>query len=249
MTRLRQRSLVPELMDDPGLPAAEHDRALRGLARLNWWSGSARILWGPFRRLAATHPGRPLHLLDVACGAGDVVIGLARRARRAGVSLQLTGCDVSATALDHARRRAAAHGLPIRFFGHDALADPLPGEFDVVTTSLFLHHLADEQALGLLRSMAVAAGRLVLVNDLRRCRPGLALAHLACRLLTRSPVVRTDGPRSVAAAFTPDEVRRLADHAGLHGARVSRRWPFRFLLEWAKIDATPPASSSRDHST
>ena len=35
------------------------------------------------------------------------------------------------------------------------------------------------------------------------------------KVLTRSPIVHVDGPRSVAAAFTVEEVRRLAGQAGL----------------------------------
>src|SRR3954454_10429298 len=119
-------------MDRPDLPADRHDRALDGLARLNWWSGSARILWRPIRRRAAKPPGRPLRLLDVACGAGDVLAALAGRARRAGVALQLHGCDISPTALEHARRRAA--GLDVTLDRRDALAGPLPAGFDVVTS-------------------------------------------------------------------------------------------------------------------
>jgi 2-polyprenyl-3-methyl-5-hydroxy-6-metoxy-1,4-benzoquinol methylase len=240
MTTLRQRSVQPELMDQPGLPAPEHEWALRGLARINWWSGSARILWGPICRLAADYPNRPLRLLDVACGAGDVLIRLARRACRAGLSLELSGCDQSDTALEHARRRAASAGVPVTLLRRDVLTEPLPNGFDVITTSLFVHHLTDEQAVGLLSSMADAAQRLVLVNDLRRSLPGLALAHLACRLLTRSPVVHTDGPLSVRAAFTPEEARHLADRAGLHGAAVTRKWPYRFLLEWVKPSSGRP---------
>ena len=41
--RLRRRCRQPELMDQPGLSAAEHEQALRGLERINRWNGSARI--------------------------------------------------------------------------------------------------------------------------------------------------------------------------------------------------------------
>jgi hypothetical protein len=80
--------------------------------------------------------------------------------------------------------------------------------------------------------MAETAGRLVLVNDLNRSLTGLVLAHVATRLLTLSSVVHADGPRSVRAAFTPNEVRALAERAGLSGAVVARRWPCRWLLTW-----------------
>jgi hypothetical protein len=80
--------------------------------------------------------------------------------------------------------------------------------------------------------MAAAARRLVLINDLRRSAGGWLLAYVGTRLLSASPVVHTDGPRSVAAAFTPVELRQLAERAGLAGATVVRRWPFRLLLTW-----------------
>jgi 2-polyprenyl-3-methyl-5-hydroxy-6-metoxy-1,4-benzoquinol methylase len=227
---LRRRSLGLEEMDRPDLPADLHNDALDGLATLNRWSGSARILWSPIRRLAGEMGGRSVRLLDVACGAGDVLVALAARGRRAGIKLELHGIDVSATAIEHTRRRAA--GLPIKLECRDALDGNLPGGFHVVTCSLFVHHLTDDQAIDLLHQMAAATERLVLVNDLRRSAGGWLLAVAACRLLTRSPVVHADGPLSVARSFTPAEALRIAERAGLRGAAVNRRWPFRFLLTW-----------------
>ena len=108
---------------------------------------------------------------------------------------------------------------------------PLPG-YDAVTCSLFLHHLDEDQALAYLRWAAATAAHQVLVNDLIRGRIGLALAHVAGRILTTSDVVHVDGPRSVEGAFTREEARALAERAGLHGATVGWRWPFRYLLKW-----------------
>ena len=72
------------------------------------------------------------------------------------------------------------------------------------------------------------------MNDLARSRCGYFLAVAACRLLTRSAVVRTDAPLSVQGAFTVDEARELAHAAGLTGARVVSRFPARYLIEWWK---------------
>lgn len=218
-------------MDQPGLDAARHDRALRGLARINAWSGAARLLW-PAISWLSRELSRPLRLLDIATGAGDVPLRLWRRAARRGLRLEIEGCDKSATALDHARRRADKAGAPIRFFAHDVCSEPLPGGFDIVSCSLFLHHLDENEATALLRRMKEAAGRLVLVSDLRRSALGWLMAWLGCRLLTRSEVVRYDGPASVRAAFTVAEARDLAWRAGLTGATVGRRWPWRWLLTW-----------------
>jgi hypothetical protein len=125
----------------------------------------------------------------------------------------------------------------VRFFQVDAVLDDLPAqrEYDVVMCSLFLHHLTDDQATVVLAKMATGARRLVTASDLIRSRMGLAIAWGASRLLTRSPVVHTDAVRSVRAAFTRGEIKQRADAAGLSGATVSWRWPWRFLLRWERL--------------
>jgi hypothetical protein len=151
----------------------------------------------------------------------------------------LAGCDVSLVALNHARDRARAAAAELELFECDAVRGDLPGRHDVVMCSLFLHHLDDGAAVGFLRKAAAAADRAVLVCDLQRCRAGLWLAQAATRLLTTSPVVHVDGPRSVRAAFTCAEALELTRRAGLQGARVQRKWPFRFLLSWYRREPTP----------
>jgi 2-polyprenyl-3-methyl-5-hydroxy-6-metoxy-1,4-benzoquinol methylase len=221
-------------MDQPGLDAAEHAHALHGLARINRLSRSDAILWPAIERLARNWGDSPIRVLDVASGGGDVPIALAKRALRSGLRVQVEGCDVSLEAVRYARRQAEQSGLSLRFFNLDVLNEPIPAGYDVVTCSLFLHHLAEAEASSFLRRAADATGRLLLVNDLVRGPIGYLLAWSACRLLTRSPVVRYDGPVSVAGAFTLAEVRELAERAGLEGVSLTRRWPRRFLLSWSR---------------
>ena len=74
---------------------------------------------------------------------------------------------------------------------------------------------------------------MILLFDLDRSRVGYLAAATVPRLLTRSPIVHTDALRSVRAAFTAEEARALAHEAGLSGAIVRRRFPFRWMLEWS----------------
>lgn len=221
-------------MDQPGLDEAQHLRALRGLGRINRVSRSAGILWPAIADEARREGGEALRVLDLASGGGDVAIGLARRVRRAGLRVAIEGCDVSPAAVSFASRSAASAGVGVRFFRLDALKDAMPEGFDVLTCSLFLHHLSDDEAVELLRRMAAAARRAVLINDLERSTVGYALAWAGCRLLSRSPIVHHDGPASVRAAFTVEEALGLACRAGLAGVRLTRHWPRRFLLHWSR---------------
>jgi 2-polyprenyl-3-methyl-5-hydroxy-6-metoxy-1,4-benzoquinol methylase len=234
MLAIWPRTRVPEIMDQPGLAASRHEEALRGLARINFLSASAGILWRPLAADIQQHGHRPYRVLDVACGGGDVPIRLWKHAQRNGTKLQIDACDVSETAIQFAKRQSEIAGAEIQYFRLNMFQDAILGQYDAVVCSLFLHHLDDQEAIELLRKMAAAAQRLVLVNDLARSRKGYWLACTATRLLSRSNVVHFDGPVSVRAAFTPTEALALAHRAGLNGATVSRRWPCRYLLTWKR---------------
>jgi SAM-dependent methyltransferase len=221
-------------MDQFGLPTRQHSEALAGLARLNWISGSSRILWPPLVKLVQLKARKTIRVLDLACGGGDVTIDLAKRARRARYSIEFVACDVSEVALTVGRKKSQEIGQNIEFFQADVLTTDLPAGFDAIMCSLFLHHLIDLDAERLLRRMGRAAGSLVLVNDLVRSPQGYLLAWWASRVLTRSEIVQSDGPLSVEGAFTSSEALGLALRAGLIEATISRHWPQRYLLQWWK---------------
>lgn len=221
-------------MDDPGLPEAEHQLALAGLARLNRWSRCDAGLWQALRAEARRISPRPLRVLDIATGSGDLPIRLAKRARLAQLSIDFAACDLSSTALEVAARAARRAHVSIRFFPLDAAADPIPQEFDVIMVSLFLHHLTDDQIVQLLAKMGEATQRLILVNDLARSWWNFGAVYLASRLLSRSSVVHFDGPVSVLAAFTKAELIDLVVRAGLTNPEVRPQFPARWQLVWRK---------------
>jgi len=224
-------------MDDPALPEGEHVAALVALSRINAVSRTAARLASdiiPLLRGIPSGPG-PVVLADLACGGGDVTLELARRIRgfRCGrEAVRVTGYDKSPRAVAWARDAAARRGIDASFEVRDVLAEGCPA-CDVVVNSLFLHHLEDDHARGLLAQMAAARVGGV-ISDLVRCRVGLALAIAATALLSSSRVARVDGPASVRAARTPSEYRTLCDAAGLCHATIRRAWPRRVVIRWRR---------------
>lgn len=91
--------------------------------------------WRPWVVALATDR-RPSAVLDVGCGTGALAIPMA------GVpGVAVTGVDGDPEVLDRARRKPGADAVRWR----EAMADALPADdasFDVVTTSLLLHHLS-----------------------------------------------------------------------------------------------------------
>lgn len=226
------RSRVPELMDNPTLDPHAHRNALRGLARLNRVAGVDRLIWNV---VAPQLRGRtsPLRFLDVATGSGDLPIELAKRAKDAGLHIEIHGCDVSLIALQCGKTAANSAGFTLHTHTLNVLTDSLPGSFDIAHCGLFLHHLDPPQVQHVLRQMSLTA-KCVIVQDLCRTWMGLSLAFIVPRLLTRSTVVHTDAVRSVHGAYTIEEMTDLAKSAGLEGATVTRARPQRLILTWER---------------
>lgn len=235
MSGLASRVLDEELMDQPGLDTQVHIAALSGLERVNWISGTDGLIWRSLMQFRSPFETEPLRVLDLACGGGDVAIHLAQHANRTGIPLVIEGCDISPTAIDFAQGKADSLQLSnVRFFRRDVLHDPFASIYDVVMSSLFMHHLSDLQAVLLLQRMAAASRRGFLLDDLNRSRLGYFLAWWGVRLLSRSAIVHADGPASVRAAFNLEEARQLAAQAGLKNISILRHWPQRFLMTWQR---------------
>lgn len=234
---LNERVLEGELMDAPDLDRARHTHALKGLRRVNRLSGTGTVVSRAILKHESSRACRPLRILDLACGGGDVTLAIARRLAALGIVAELEGWDRSQTAVDYAALelcniQALGDRVKVAFQKRDAMQLDCQREFDVVMCTLFLHHLSRDDVRDLLGRMYRAARHLVLVDDLRRTWLGYRMAQLGCQLLTRSSIVHVDGPLSVRAAFTESELEALSNDAGLPKPKCSRHWPQRFLAVW-----------------
>jgi 2-polyprenyl-3-methyl-5-hydroxy-6-metoxy-1,4-benzoquinol methylase len=222
-------------MDQPGLDTKTHHHALDGLKMANSVSRVSHIIWrGILNANVFPTEHRALRILDIASGGGDVIIGVSKLAARHGVELEAHGWDISPTAVAHAQTAADSAKVSCSFYVHNALIDDLPRDFDIILSTLFLHHLTNNDARDLLRRMAEAARHCVLIDDLCRNRLGYLYAWTGARLLTRSRIVHVDGPLSVRAAYTIAEFTQLARDAGMHDVKYRRHWPQRFLMTWKR---------------
>jgi SAM-dependent methyltransferase len=138
--------------------------------------------WGDMQRLGPVHRRQREELLkliaklqvktvlDVGCGSGDNLAGLAQSFP----SLELSGVDVSAEALALAVQRVP-HATLRKL---DAQVENLNERFDLVMSIQVIEHLADDVAA--LRNMALMARKWVLVTTMRgRMRKSeRAIGHL-----------------------------------------------------------------------
>jgi ubiquinone/menaquinone biosynthesis C-methylase UbiE len=223
-----QRVRTAELMDHPGIDPAAHAHALRSLNRIDRLTRVHCRLYGCVDRLCGKAAAS---ILDLGSGGGGFLRYVAERRNGNGDGL-LLGLDRSPGALALSNEW---HGADILGVAADGRQLPFADEsVDVVTCSLFLHHFGEADVVRILREAARVARRGIVVGDLSRSRTALVLTWLTTRLVSRSPVFHVDGVRSVRAAFRAPELAELVRQAGLKGARVTRRFPFRLVMLWEK---------------
>jgi len=124
-------------------------------------------------------------VLDVGCGPGRLAMLAGTAVGRAG---EACGIDPAPEMVELARRKAAQAGVTVRFeVGVIETLPYPPDHFDVVLSSLMLHHLPDElkrRGLAEIHRVLKPAGRLVAVDFGATPREGIG--HLLCVLRLRT---------------------------------------------------------------
>lgn len=224
---LAERSLQPELMDDPHLPEATYRAVLGDLAKVNRITLAHRATLA-FLDRAIGHR-QSFTLLDVGFGQGDMLRVIARWASDRGIAAQLTGIDLNPRSEPIARLATPAT-MPIRYRTGDYAA--LAGSrFDCIISSLVTHHMSRVELLAFLQFMEAEAQTGWLVNDLHRHTISYLGYPVLARLARWHEIVRQDGQTSIARSFRPADWRELLTEAQVAGVRIIRRFPFRLCVE------------------
>jgi len=221
-----QRVNTQEILDSTDCPPLEAAASLRDLSRINRWFGGVATTRKLIERVASATGKKHFTVLEVAAGFGEVPKIAAQQLVRKGITLDVTLLDRAPSHLLRGNRAVVA----------DALALPFrDGSFDLVSCSLFAHHLQPPELAGFAKEASRVSRCAVLINDLIRHPLHLALVYAAFPLM-RSYVSRLDGVASVRRSYTPDEIRTiLSDGANRrHKVEISRHYLFRMgAIVWS----------------
>jgi len=214
----RSAELV-ELMDEP-CSREEMRACLRDLARLNQWFLGYRPTLRWLERFQFSQNGRPAHIVDIGCGFGDGLRRIEEWAAQRRIAVELTGCDLNPDAVAIAAE-ASPKRSRIEWVAADVFSFKTTKPIDIVVSSLFTHHLTEEQIVRFLMWMENVAQMGWFINDLSRASIPYRLLKAFSKLAGLHPFVQHDGPVSIARAFVAEDWRRICMAAELHARDIT----------------------------
>jgi len=218
-----QRVMIPELLDTDSGTSAEIAASLVDLRNINRWFGGVGTTRWMLRRVANRLGVSTLSMLEVAAGSSYVPEACRRSLGRSGLRLDITLLDRAPSHLQNGVRAVAANALALPF---------RDSSFDVVSSTLFAHHLSPEELVRFVVEAQRVCRSAVLINDLIRNPLHLALVYAGLPLF-RSRLTHHDAPASVRQAYTLDEIRSLLSRSSAGQVEIYRRYLFRMgVIVW-----------------
>lgn len=215
-----QRVVAAETLDNlaPDHPAAERSR--RDLVRVHRVMGTRTIVCRGWRTLLSPErAGAPLRILELGAGDGTLLLGVARSLAPRWPHVTLTLLDRQSIVSAATLAGFAEVGWSTQVQVADIMewaADPddrglgMPSRrWDLITTTLFLHHFEGAAFDQILAAIASRCDRFFACEP-RRSWLALAGSHLI-GAIGANAVTRGDAVLSV--------------HAGFEGLEISGRWP------------------------
>lgn len=197
---MKRRPTLELLDSDSGTPE-EIEGSLLDLRSFNRYLGGVSTTRDLIRVVARKTGKTNLSLLELAAGTGFIPL-------QAAIGLRDEGIKLDVTLLDRATSHLPQNGSAKKIAG-DALSAPFAdSSFDLVSCSLFVHHLSPEVVVEFAREALRLCRLAVIVNDLVRHPAHLALAFAGAPLY-RSRITRNDAPASVRQSYTVEEMSEL----------------------------------------
>lgn len=222
----KERSLELERLDTGDYTPEEYSRWQTEMRFIHRIFGEARALRSSLMPDLRVDGLDKVSILDVGAGSGELLRIVSKWTRNRDTFL--AGAELSERAAKSIKDGSPNKGIvSVRC---DALGLPFDdSSFDYVFCSLFLHHLTEEKGIELLKEMGRVARRRFYVVDLHRHRRAYNI-YKAISPLFLQPFTQEDGALSILRSYTPTELVKLAQKAGLKDFEVSESRAYRLVL-------------------
>lgn len=226
MPSLAHRTYQQELLDRSDIPFGDIKRNMQELDTINTLLGGHAITIAGLKTLLR-HDGA-VSICEIGCGGGNNLRAIDGWLKKKGVPASYTGIDINPHCIAYAKESAGLDNASWITSDYKKVVFDRPP--DIIFSSLFCHHFAEEELAAMFRWMHDNAAEGFFINDLHRH----ALAYHSIKVLTalfsRSYLVKNDAPLSVRRGFSRKELTDLMQQAGLANCSISWKWAFRWLV-------------------
>lgn len=206
---LKERdALSKELMDDPNCDQVllfnTYKQFITVNKLLSRWHKLYKKYMLPYMK---KNPGRRYTLLDVGCGAGDVLCQFARFAKKDGIHLELHGIDPDPNAELYRKTQTFPENIKFStgFLNAEFAAR---NKYDFVINNNMLHHLTGDELQDMFINTKELCNVLAIFNDVERSDLSYFFFPIFA-LFFRNSYVPTDGWLSIKRCYTRAEISAL----------------------------------------
>jgi ubiquinone/menaquinone biosynthesis C-methylase UbiE len=222
----RHRSYDLERLDTGDYTSKEYDRWQREMRFIHGWFGEKAALEKTLVKDVRESRVQYASILDIGAGTGNI-LKLVREMLPDRDVFAIAG-EMSDDALRTVRKERKktriqplkCSGLKLPFADHSV---------DYAICTLLLHHLSDEDAVGLIREMCRVSLRRFYIVDLNR-HPFGYYGFKALGALFLQRFTREDGALSIKRSFTAEEMLAMAKKAGVSEVKVQHSRANRLVL-------------------
>lgn len=170
------------------------------------------------------------NILDIGFGGGDSIKQLSLFASKSNKTIFFYGVDLKSDCVKYAEQNLSLiTNKKLICDNYKNISEALLNQVDVIHCSLFLHHLTNEEIIGLFK-FAKSNRCIILANDLHRNWLAYYSIKLITALFSKSRLVKNDAPISVKRGFRKKELESLLIKAGFTKFSVKWCWAFRYLI-------------------
>ena len=219
------RSLKLERIDTGDYTPEEYDRFLYDIRLVNRFAGDRRALQKTLLKEIKKENLPEFSVLDIGAGSGELLRDVGKFARKQKRRAKLFGLELNARSADAILEESKNYD-EIKSIQANALTLPFADKtFDYAISSLFTHHLTDEQIIKTLKEMKRVVRRKIFIIDLHRQPLAYFFYKIFCIAFRISPLVRHDGSLSILRSFKPEELtnwRKKRDSKIFRSEKFSR---------------------------
>ena len=215
MLNLAVRSTEKEFMDDLDFSGQDLDESFSFIKFINLLGGGQRaVINGLKQTLKAWPKKKPMEILDVGCGLGDIGVAISRWGTANGFTIFYYGLEQNEHILQAARTQSG--GKNIQFIQGNIFDEAIP-EADLVIASMVFHHFNDQEIVKAIAHLSRKSRVALMINDLERSVSAYAICYLLTFFL-QNEKSRKDALLSVEKGFTLEEMEGLMRTAGVQGS-------------------------------